>query len=146
MFKLVLLFTVLPLGELYLLIQVGHVIGGLNTLGVVLFTGVVGAYLARMEGIRTLMRAQESVRQGMVPAEEMVDGLLIFMAGALLVTPGIITDSLGFLILFPPARRYFKIWLRRQFDRAVQHGSVHIYRGPGGPSGSGGPGPDLGPF
>ncbi len=137
--KLILLFSVLPLIELYLLIQIGQVIGGLSTLALVLITGVVGAYLARMEGLRTAMRAQESLRQGTVPAEEMVDGLLIFMAGAVLITPGIITDCMGFLILFPPTRRYFKIWLRKQFDRMVVQGNVHIYRGPGGP-GAGGPG------
>lgn len=136
--KLILVFTVLPLVELYLLIEVGQVIGGLNTLALVLFTGVVGAYLARLEGLRTLMRAQENLRAGVMPAEELIDGLLIFLAGVLLVTPGILTDGMGFLILFPPTRRYFKIWLRRQFDRAVAQGGIRFYRGPGGP-GSGNP-------
>ncbi len=148
MFPLVLLFILLPLAELYLLIQIGQVIGGLGALALVLFTGVVGAYLARMEGLRTLMRAQKALQQGALPAEEMIDGLLIFMAGAVLITPGVITDCLGFLILFPPTRRHFKIWLRRQFDRMVAKGNVHIYRGPGpgpgGPNDMGGPG--IGPF
>lgn len=131
-FKLIVLFTVLPLAELYLLIEIGKVIGGLNTVGLVLVTGVVGAYLARMEGMRTIARAQQNIAQGVTPAEEIIDGLLIFMAGAVLITPGIITDCLGFLILFPPTRRYFKICLRRQFDQAVARGSVHIHRGFGG--------------
>jgi UPF0716 protein FxsA len=132
-FKLVLLFTVLPLVELYLLIQVGQVVGGLNTIALVLFTGMLGAYLARLEGLRTMIRAQENLRAGVVPAEELVDGVLIFMAGAMLITPGILTDGMGFLILFPPTRRYFKILLRRWFDRAVAQGGIRIYRGPDDP-------------
>jgi UPF0716 protein FxsA len=144
--KLALLFTALPLVELYLLIQIGKVIGALPTIALVLFTGVLGAYLARMEGLRTLLRAQENLRSGVVPAEELVDALLIFVAGAMLITPGVLTDVTGFLILFPPTRRYFKIWLRRRFDRAVALGDVRIYRGPGPGSGPGqGPG-GLGPF
>ncbi|MFQ5508981.1 MAG: FxsA family protein [Leptospirillia bacterium] len=129
--KLILLFTLLPLAELYLLIEVGQVIGGLNTVALVLLTGVGGAYLARMEGIRTLFRAQENLQAGIMPAEEMIDGLLIFAAGAVLITPGIITDCMGLLILFPPTRRYFKIWLRKQFDRAVSRNTIYIHRGPG---------------
>jgi UPF0716 protein FxsA len=134
--KLVLLFTVLPLVELYLLIEIGGVIGGLNTLVLVLVTGVTGAYLARLEGYRTLIRAQENLQAGLVPAEEMIDALLIFVAGVMLITPGVLTDAAGLLILFPPSRRAFKIWLRRRFDRAVAQGQVRIYRGPG----------DSGPF
>jgi UPF0716 protein FxsA len=132
-FKLVLLFTILPLVELYLLIEVGQVIGGLSTIALVLFTGALGAYLARLEGLRTMLRAQETVRAGQMPAEELIDAVLIFVAGAMLITPGILTDGTGFLILFPPTRRYFKIWLRRQFDKAVQRGDLWIYRGPGDP-------------
>ncbi|MBI5136626.1 MAG: FxsA family protein [Nitrospirae bacterium] len=128
--KLALLFTLLPLAELYVLIKIGAVIGGLNTLLLVLVTGVAGAYLARMEGLRVLTRARENLRQGMVPAEELVDGILIFIAGVLLVTPGVITDCMGLLLLFPPTRRYFKIRLRRRFDRMVAQGSVRVYRGP----------------
>lgn len=130
MFKLVLLFTLLPIAELYVLIKIGTVIGGLNTVALVLITGVVGAYLARVEGLRVLTRARENLRQGIPPAEEMIDGLLIFIAGVVLVTPGVITDCMGLLILFPPTRRHFKIWLRKQFDRMVAQGSVRVYRGP----------------
>lgn len=135
MFKLILLFTLLPLVELYLLIEIGQVIGGLNTIALVLVTGILGAFLARMEGFRTLLKAQEAMREGRMPAEEMVDGVLIVGAGAVLITPGVITDCLGFLILLPYTRRYFKIWLRRMFDRAVARRSIHIHGGPwpGGP-------------
>lgn len=140
--KLFLLFTVLPLVELYLLIEIGGVIGGLNTLVLVLLTGVTGAYLARLEGYRTLIRAQENIQAGLVPAEEMIDGLLIFIAGVMLITPGVLTDGAGLLILFPPTRRTFKIWLRRRFDRAVARGQVRIYPGPGDARGPG----DSGPF
>jgi len=130
-FKLALLFTILPLVELYLLIEVGKVIGGLSTIALVLVTGAAGAFLARMEGIRTLVRAQETVRAGQMPAEELIDAVLIFIAGGMLITPGILTDGMGLLILFPPTRRYFKIWLRRRFDRAVAKGEFRVYPGPG---------------
>lgn len=130
---LLLLFIALPLVELYLLIEIGRVIGGLNTLALVLVTGVTGAYLARLEGYRTLLRAQENLRAGIAPAEELVDALLIFGAGVLLIAPGFITDCMGLLILFPPTRRMFKIWLRRRFDRAIARGQVRVWRGPGGP-------------
>ena len=134
-FRLVLLFTLLPLVELYLLIRIGNVIGGLNTIALVLFTGITGAYLARLEGFRTFLKAQENLRAGIAPAEELVDALLIFVAGAMLITPGVLTDGAGLLILFPPTRRYFKIWLRRRFDNAVARGSVRVYRPPDDPFG-----------
>jgi UPF0716 protein FxsA len=130
-FKLVLLFTILPLVELYLLIEVGRVIGGLATVVLVLTTGAAGAYLARLEGLRTMIRAQEVLRSGQMPAEELLDAVLIFMAGAMLIAPGILTDGMGLLILFPPTRRQFKIWLRRRLDRALAEGEIRVYPGPG---------------
>ncbi|MCY4442050.1 MAG: FxsA family protein, partial [Deltaproteobacteria bacterium] len=91
--RLLLLFTVVPLVELYLLIEVGSVIGGLNTILLVLGTGALGAFLARLEGLRTLGQIQRNLNQGIVPAEEMVDGVIILVAGLLLITPGILTDA-----------------------------------------------------
>lgn len=128
--RLLLLFTAIPLVELYLLIEIGSVIGNLNTLLLVLGTGALGAFLARLEGLRTLRAIQRNLSQGTVPAEKMLDGVIILVAGILLITPGILTDSCGFLMLIPTTRNAFKRWLRRRFDRATAR--VRIVT-PGGP-------------
>lgn len=128
--RLLLLFTVIPLVELYLLLHVGAVIGAGTTILLVLGTGALGAYLARQEGLRTLGQIRHNLNQGILPAEEMLDGVIILAAGLLLITPGILTDVCGFLMLVPASRNAFKRWLRRRFDRAVT--TVHIHR-QGGP-------------
>ena len=128
--RLLLLFTVVPLVELYLLIEVGSVIGGLNTILLVLGTGALGAFLARLEGLRTLGQIQRNLNQGIVPAEEMVDGVIILVAGLLLMTPGILTDACGFLMLIPTTRNTFKRWLRRRFDRATANFRIYHQGGP----------------
>ena len=129
--RLLLLFTVVPLVELYLLIEVGSIIGGLNTILLVLVTGVVGAFLAKLEGLRTLGQIQRNLSQGIVPAEEMLDGVIILVAGLLLITPGILTDAFGFLMLIPTTRNAFKRWLRRRFDRASARIRTYHQGGPG---------------
>lgn len=128
--RLLLLFTAVPLVELYLLIEVGSVLGGFQTILLVLGTGVLGAFLARMEGLRTLGQIHRNLNRGVVPAEEMVDGVIILAAGLLLVTPGILTDACGFLMLVPAARTAFKRWLRRRFDRAAANVHIHTQGGP----------------
>jgi UPF0716 protein FxsA len=131
--RLFLLFTVIPLVELYLLIKVGGVIGALNTILLIIGTGLLGAYLAKLEGIRTFNQIQQNLNQGVMPAEELLDGVIILVAGLMLITPGILTDVCGFLLLIPPTRFAFKRWLRRRFDRMVASGNVRIYSqgGPG---------------
>ncbi len=95
--KLFLLFTLVPLTELYILLRIGSYLGALNTILLILFTGFLGAYLARLEGIRTVHRISQNLATGVVPAEELLDAVLIFVAGVVLVTPGVITDAAGFL-------------------------------------------------
>ena len=129
--RLLLLFTVVPLVELYLLIEVGSLIGGLTTILLVLVTGVVGAFLAKLEGLRTLGQIQRNLSQGIVPAEEMLNGVIILVAGLLLITPGILTDAFGFLMLIPFTRNAFKRWLRRRFDRASARVRIYTQGGPG---------------
>ena len=96
-----------------------------------LVTGVVGAFLAKLEGLRTLGQIQRNLSQGIVPAEEMLDGVIILVAGLLLITPGILTDAFGFLMLIPATRNAFKRWLRRRFDRASARVRIYHQRGPG---------------
>ncbi|MGE4296660.1 MAG: FxsA family protein [Desulfovibrionaceae bacterium] len=126
--KLLLGFTLIPLAEMYLLIEVGSRIGTLNTICLVLLTGIAGAWLARLEGFNTMVRVRESLNQGLVPAEEMLDAMLILVAGILLFTPGFITDTFGLVLLFPPSRNAFKRWLRRRLDTWISEGKVTVIR------------------
>jgi UPF0716 protein FxsA len=117
--KLFLAFTLIPFLELYVLIKIGHFLGAFNTILVVIVTGLLGAYLARLQGLRTMTRVRESLDRGELPAEEMLDALLIFIAGIVLLTPGFITDIAGVVILLPNTRELFKRWLRRKFDHWI---------------------------
>ena len=102
--RLLLLFTVVPLVELFLLVKLGTVIGIGATVLIVICTGVLGAWLARWQGLGVLRRLTEDVNEGQLPADALIDGLLILIAGAVLLTPGLITDALGFLLLMPQGR------------------------------------------
>jgi len=128
--KLFLAFTLIPFIELYLLIEIGTSIGPVNTLLLVILTGAVGAFLARMQGLGAIMRVRERLQQGETPAEELLDALIIFVAGVVLLTPGLLTDIAGLLLLFPPTRLRFKIWLRKKFNQWMQQPHVHMRRYP----------------
>ncbi|MBU2978277.1 FxsA family protein [Alteromonas sp. C1M14] len=101
---LFLLFAVLPIIEIALLVKVGGIIGGWNTIGIVILTAFIGAYFVRREGIQTLQTAQMKMQRGEMPGKEMVDGLMLAVAGVLMVTPGLITDTLGILLVLPGTR------------------------------------------
>ena len=124
--KLFLAFTLIPFAELYLLIKIGYYLGAFNTILVVIVTGIVGAYLAKLQGIKTMMRVRESLNRGELPAEEMLDALLIFVAGMVLITPGFITDLAGIVILVPKTRFWFKHWLRKKFDQWISENRANI--------------------
>ena len=117
--RLFLAFTIIPALELYLLIQLGSMLGVLATVAVVLTTGLLGAWMARMEGWNTMVRMQDALRQGRLPADEMLDGILVMVAGVVLITPGFLTDVAGLLLLFPPTRMPVRIWLRRQIEKRL---------------------------
>jgi len=125
--RLIFLFTVFPIVELYLLIQLGQAIGALATVGIVLVTGVLGAYLARREGFAIWTRVQEQLAQGLFPADDMIDGLMVFGSGVVLVTPGVITDILGILVLFPPTRRPIRHWITKRLQRMAASRETHVY-------------------
>lgn len=99
------LFITVPLLELYVLIEVGSGIGGIATIALCLFTAALGGFLIRIQGIRTLLSAQQQMAQGSVPAEHALHGIFLAIAGLLLFLPGFITDSLGFLLLIPAVRK-----------------------------------------
>ena len=114
--KLFLAFTIIPIIEIYLLIEIGSMFGALTAVTLVILTGFLGAFLARMQGLQTLYRIQESLREGRMPSGELLDALLIVIAGLVLLTPGFLTDSAGFLLLIPATRNSIKYWLRRQIE------------------------------
>ena len=114
--KLFLAFTIIPVVEIYLLIQIGTIFGALTSIALVIFTGFLGAYLARIQGLQTLFRIQKSLREGQMPSSELLDALLIGIAGLVLLTPGFLTDAFGFLLLIPNTRTAIKQWLHRQIE------------------------------
>ena len=125
--RLFLLFTCIPLVELYLLLQIGSVIGAVNTFLLVIITGVLGAYLAQQEGIRTLERIRTLMARGEMPGEPLIDALLILVAGFVLITPGILTDLLGFLMLIPATRAPIRRWIKGQMERKFSAGNAAVY-------------------
>ena len=114
MLKLLLAFTIIPIIEIYLLIEIGSIFGPLTAITLVILTGFLGAFMARMQGLQTLFRIQESLREGRMPSSDLLDALLIVIAGVVLLTPGFLTDSAGFLLLIPTTRNSIISWLQRQ--------------------------------
>ena len=99
------LFFILPLAEIYFLIRVGALVGSGTTILLVVLTALLGACLVRLQGLSTVERVRARMAAGQLPALELIEGLLLFIAGALLLTPGFFTDACGFVLLIPPLRR-----------------------------------------
>jgi UPF0716 protein FxsA len=114
---LALLFIVVPLVELWVIVQVGQAIGILNTFGLLILSGVVGGWLMKREGLAVWRRAQASIERGQVPTKELIDGVLILAGGALMLAPGFITDIVGMLLLLPPVRAAVRALVRRRIAR-----------------------------
>lgn len=124
MFRLILLFTLLPLVELSLLLRIGEWLGPGPTIGLVVVTGIVGAWLARREGLRTWGRVQAELAGGRMPGEELLHALLVLIAGVVLVTPGVLTDIAGLLLLFRPTREIVARRMRKRLANRVQFQTV----------------------
>ncbi|MGA0341099.1 MAG: FxsA family protein [bacterium] len=116
LWKLFLAFTIIPVSEIYILIAIGGQIGILPTIGLVILTGIVGASLARSQGLQTLGRIRDSFQQGVVPGEELLNALLIAIAGIVLLTPGFLTDAAGLFLLIPATRTLCREWLKRRIE------------------------------
>jgi UPF0716 protein FxsA len=124
--KLLILFTVVPLVELYLLLFIGDLVGFWPTVGIVLFTGALGAWLAKREGLRVYRKWQEALTEYRMPEEGVLGGVLVLVGGVLLVTPGVLTDVVGFLLLLPPTRRLIAGVVRSRIERRIADGSIHV--------------------
>lgn len=125
---LVALFILAPAVELYLLIQTGRLIGGLNTLGLIILTGFLGAYLAKREGRRVWEYAQYRMSRGEVPTDSILDGICVFAGGMLLLAPGFLSDIIGLALLLPFTRPLPKLLLLRFIRRRLNNGGFTFYR------------------
>ena len=123
---LVVLFLLVPLAELFVIIQVGQAFGALNTIGLLIVISAVGAWLAKREGTGVWQRFQRQVQSGAVPGREIADGVMILFAGALLMTPGFLTDLLGISLLLPPVRAVVRAALMK---RAARRAGIYRVRG-----------------
>ena len=124
--KLLFLFIAVPIVELIVLIKLGGMIGLLPTVAIIFFTGALGATLARWQGLSVLRQMQTQMAQGQLPADAMFDGVIILLAGALLLTPGFLTDIVGFLSLVPAVRNVFKRTIRKRIEKSIQQGDAVV--------------------
>lgn len=125
LFRLILLFTIIPFVELAILIYLGTIIGALYIMLIVVVTGILGAILARYQGLSTLSKIRSNIESGIIPANELFDGALILAGGLLLLTPGIITDITGFVLLVPYTRRIVRRLSRSLMLRKIDTGGTH---------------------
>jgi UPF0716 protein FxsA len=128
MFKLFLLFLIVPVIEIYLLIKVGSLIGGLPTVAILLAISFLGAYLVRSQGFRIISQVREELARGRLPAAQMLDGALVLVGSLLLMTPGFFTDFVGIFFLIPATRRIIKLWLGLWLQARLSKGGVVMRR------------------
>ena len=132
--RLALLFVLIPILELALLIQIGQWVGFTWTMGLVVLTGVLGATLARAEGLRTLSAFQQEMAEGRLPGQPIMDGLSVLVGGAFLLTPGLLTDVAGFALLIPISRRWLQARTRKWLKKRAEAGQLQLgvwSQGPG---------------
>ena len=115
--RLLLLFITVPLIEVLILIKLGSLFGFWPTIFLVIGTGVLGAYLAKLYGLTIWFQIQQDLQAGKMPADKLIDGLLILIGGIVLLTPGLLTDILGFILLIPFTRNYFKRFAKKKFKK-----------------------------
>lgn len=119
--RLLALFIGIPLVEILILIKLGEVMGFWNTIFLVIGTGIVGAYLAKLHGLTIWYQIQQDLQMGHMPTDKLMDGLLVLVGGIVLLTPGLLTDILGLALLFPLTRTIFKQWLKERFTTMAQN-------------------------
>ena len=125
---ILLLIIIIPVAEISVLLLSGNLIGVWPTIGLLLFTGVLGAYLAKRQGLETIKRAQEQLQYGQMPGEAILDGIRILAGGILLLTPGFISDILGLLLLIPPSKFLFQRMIFKGLRRWMEKNTYTIIR------------------
>jgi UPF0716 protein FxsA len=125
---LALLIIVIPAIDIGFLLLSGKTIGFLPTIALIILTGVLGAYLAKREGLQTIKRVQEQLSYGQIPGESLLDGICILIGATLLLTPGFISDLFGFLLLFPPSRKPFKFLMINALRKRIEKGNIKIIK------------------
>ncbi|WP_300669009.1 FxsA family protein [Desulfoluna sp.] len=126
--RLFLLFTLIPVIELWLLIKIGSIMGPFAAIALVIGTGIAGASLAKIQGLQTIMKIRACMDQGITPTEELIDGFMILIAGIVLITPGLLTDCTGILLLIPTSRNRIKAWAKEMFNRRIANSTIRIHR------------------
>jgi len=127
-FRLFLLFTIIPVIELYVIIKIGGMIGALNTILIILTTAVIGAYLAKQQGLMVIGNIRQAVQESRVPGRELLHGLIVLLGGLMLLTPGFITDILGISALIPPVRDFYINLVRKLILNKIESGDWRIGR------------------
>jgi len=126
MTSLLAVFILMPIAEIAVLLRVHDAIGLFDTLMLVILTGFAGAFLARQQGMMVLLQIRKDMAEGRMPAPRLMDGVMILVAGVLLITPGLITDTIGFLLLVPVVRAWIRNWLQRKIESKLRDGSANI--------------------
>jgi UPF0716 protein FxsA len=119
------LFIIVPVTELYILIEVGKRIGSLTTISIIIFTGILGAYLVKNQGFMILNKIQNDLNEGIMPGDSMIQGAIILAGGILLLTPGFVTDILGFIFLIPVSRKVVKKYLLKWLKGRLKEGNFY---------------------
>ena len=122
--QLLIIFIILPILELAVLLRLDNAIGLFQTIILIFLTGIIGAWLVRHQGINILFRIKKEINNGNIPAKEMIDGVMLLIAGAVLITPGLITDTFGFLLLIPYTRNFIRKWIRNRIEKYVNSGYI----------------------
>ncbi|WP_070120523.1 FxsA family protein [Bacillus marinisedimentorum] len=129
MFRYILAFIIIvPALEIWLLVLAGNKIGPIPTVLLIILTGFLGAWLARRQGLETLQKAQLEMQSYQLPGDRILDGIMILVGGVVLLTPGFITDAIGFFLLFPQSRSLVKPFLIRWLRNMMNNGNITFYR------------------
>lgn len=124
--RLALLFVIVPIVELILLIEIGQLVGLLPTIALVMFTGITGAWLARAEGVRVFFQFQRELASGRLPGQSLLDAISVLIGGAFLLTPGVLTDVVGFSLLVPFTRRWIQGRVRKRLESRIADGTIRV--------------------
>jgi len=127
MFKWILLFIAVPVAEVVIYIELGRHIGLVPTLTLIFVTGIAGAVLAKQQGFYIVRQIRNELRAGIVPGNQVLDGLLLLIGAVLLLTPGLLTDITGFVFVLPFTRRYIREWMKKKLKKWILNGKVNFY-------------------